>query len=156
MKKKIIRWGFMIGILILFLWNFTWYLNLSNYQKITGGYNLYRNTYSKKVNNYNYTIKPPNYFSFQGNYAISNRKDTISLIIWPDTFFNEDFRYGLMIFDVEIDYGYMFYINKDIQFLDRHQNDFSEKDIVMINKMLNKHYQEITKIMSLAESEWLN
>jgi hypothetical protein len=71
-------------------------MNLWYYKRFVNGYNFYGGTYSNKKNDYNYTIKPPNYFSFQGNFALSNRTDTLSLIIWPGLFFKEEYKYEII------------------------------------------------------------
>lgn len=72
-----------LTIIIIFgLWNIFWGINYSMYGKhISSGYELYVKTYGENINSCNSSVKKPSYMSFAGNMALSNKDDTLSIIL---------------------------------------------------------------------------
>lgn len=152
-KNSKFIYGIIIFIISAFIiWNIVWIINYNEYSKLCVGYKKYNKTMGKQIENYNCTLKCPDYLSFQGNFAIS--KDNISIIIWPDLFINETYTFGLRIFDEQLNHGYMFYVDNQLNYLDIPENKFTKKETEIINKILNKNINELKEMKSLAKEEW--
>lgn len=152
-NKSKIAFGIVFLMIASFIvWNIIWAINYSAYSKLSAGYEKYYKTMGKKIGLYNYTLKCPNYFSFHGNFAITN--DNLSIIIWPDLFIRGGYTYGLKIFDRQLNHGYMFYVDSELNYLDIPENNFSDEEIKIIIEILNKNSDELKKMCVLAKNEW--
>ncbi len=143
------------ALVAVLLMNGLWWGNRALYNKyVTDDYRPPdRSLYGKNVSGINYTVKKPGYPTFQGNFAINNG-GTISLIIWPGVFFSGEYEYGLMIYDNDIEHGYMFYVDEDLQYIDTEKNKYVEEYRVIILEFLETHVQELQEILQLVQEEW--
>lgn len=134
-----------------------WLANYLQYQKYSFGYEDYGLCLGKTTEDYQYSLKYPGFASFTGNFAISNKNDTIGIIIWPKPFLAgnfEEYKTGLRIYDNDINHGYMFYVNSHMEYLPHKKNYFSEEDEAYIRKFLKENKNEINKMYSAAKKEW--
>lgn len=150
-NKAMYRFIFLI-LAVLMTWNILWVANYNKYLKLSEGYKKYYKTMGKQIENYNCTLKCPNYFSFQGNFAISN--DNLSIIIWPDLFINGNYKFGLRIFDEKLNHGYLFYVDNQLNYLDIPENHFSDDEVKVIKEILNKNMAQLEKMNYIAKREW--
>jgi len=127
MKK---RYKWIIVILITFiLINIIWYINYSMYSPYKEGYQKFKTCYNRSNKEYEFTVKQPAYTSFTGNLAIANKRDTLSIIIWPGLFMTQPFEYGAIIYDEESQHGYMLYVDENMNYLETEKNQLSPDEI---------------------------
>lgn len=146
--KKLIH--IMISIFILL--NILWMSNYMTYSNYAKSYEKIPKIYICKKDGYTLAVKKPNYLSFTGNFAVSNKD--ISYIIWPGLFMNGKYEHGLTIYDRNIDHGYMFYVNSELNYIDIDNNKFSDSEVDIINALLEKNNETLDIMRRLAIEEW--
>lgn len=145
------------GMIIMFflIYNIIWFFNYKSYGSISDDYEKFDGMYVKEdKRKFDYTWSYPKYLSFTGNYAITNEDDTLSLIIWPKSLLKKESRFGLQIYSKVKKEGYMFYIDREMNYLYPENIDFSEKQEEEILKLMKAHETEIKDLMELADKEW--
>lgn len=145
--------GILLAAFLIF--NLIWFLNYRSYGTVSGDYERYNGMYVKEDSReFDYTWSGPDYPSFNGNYAITNADDTLSLIIWPKSLFREESWFGLQMYDDVWKEGYMFYVDRDMNYSDAENPEFSEREKEKILDWMEKRDAEIRQLKELAEAEW--
>ena len=154
-KKKLILSILLILVIAVLLWSLIWYVNYQRYNEyITVDYNKYGDCYVKKNEKEYYTVSCPAFGTLTGNYAVSNSENTITLIIWPDYIGEVSYTYGMEILNKETKFGYRFYVNEEMQYVESDVSNFSEREKKEIYKFLNGNRTEILYLFSKASKEW--
>lgn len=132
--------------------NIFWIDYNNSYKSLISGYENLEKFYMKKIDDYTLTIKPPRYLSFVGNFAISDL-DT-SLLIWPDINEKGNSKFGLIIYDEELNHGYRFYVDSDLNYIDEGNSEFDEEEVMKIKKLLSKYSNKLKQMKVIAFKEW--
>lgn len=138
-------------VLSIVVYNTVWGINYYNFKTTKEGYKKNVKTYSKKIDNYSVSYYKPEYLQFTGNYAISNYGDTLSIILWPPNIFEKDTSYGLRIYDNNEKHGYMFYVDKDLNYLPN--NILDDFDGEKAKKLLIVNNDELFRMLNVLEAE---
>lgn len=147
---------FLLIILIFAVINILWYGNYNQYKElITDNFTKVDKAYTWE-NDYNYvfTVAKPPYLRYSGNVAITNEDDTVSILIWPEKFKPGEYEIGLQLYDEKTEAGYMFVVDKKMQYRDDPANDFSESQRTEILELLKRDKQELDYMYALAKEEW--
>lgn len=152
MKKK--RIYIVVIVVIVMVINILWFLNNSMYNSYKKGFEKFKTCYNMSTDEYDFTVKKPDYLSFTGNLAIANKKDTVSIIIWPGVFMKQPFEYGVMIYDEVQQHGYMIYVDENMNFLESEKNQISPEQKADANKVLKKNKHELIKLLNQAKVLW--
>ena len=99
------------------------------------------------------TIDPPSYFSFTGNYAISDN-GSLSVIIWPKPFMIGAPKYGVSIYDNNNGIIYRFYVDKCYKYAYIPENTYTNEEIKCINSIMVGYKQTIKNMDSIIHKEW--
>ena len=153
-NKKVIK--ILVTILLIFsAYSLLWCINSMFYEKPTQEYEKFDGYYVKTdENGFSYTLSKPGYLSFTGNYAITNSDDTLSILVWPHNLFNKNDIYGIQIYNDINQHGYMFYVDKKLQYTANSLNKFSKDEINEINELLKLNAIELNKMNKIIEKEW--
>ena len=101
------------------IWNGIWYLNKKAYEAYVKDYELYYTAYGKTEDMFQYTVSFPPYPHLQGNFAIGNLEDTLSIIMWPSLFAQEIKSYGVMLVDQGV--TYQIYVDENLDYLNMYE-----------------------------------
>ena len=66
----------------------------------------------------------------------------------------EESRFGLQMYDDVWKEGYMFYVDRDMNYSDAENPEFSEREKEKILDWMEKRDAEIRQLKELAEAEW--
>ena len=88
------------------------------YNSYIKDYQKFRTCYNKAEEKYDLTVKKPSYASLTGNFAIVNKPQTLTLIIWPGIFMERPFEYGVIIYDKESKNQCMIYVDENMNYLE--------------------------------------
>lgn len=95
---------------------------------------------------YHISVKTPNYLRLTGNLAVSDKKDRLSLIIWPNIFKKDQYEYGVTILDgAELN---MIEVDKNLQPLSKYGDDIKE--------LVYKNKEELNKLLQKAKGLYEN
>ena len=128
-----------------------WGINYYNFTTSKEDYEKNIKTYSKQIDDYIISYKKPDYLQFTGNYSISDYEDTLSIILWPSTIFTKDINYGVQIYDIEENHGYMFYVDKDLNYMANNTLDPRDEEIAKVN--LKNNHDELLKMFNVLKAE---
>lgn len=157
MKRRYRRIIYLLLFLLLFIFmlaNIIWYKNYSMYNSYIKDYQKFRTCYNKAEEKYDLTVKKPSYASLTGNFAIVNKPQTLTLIIWPGIFMERPFEYGVIIYDKESKNQCMIYVDENMNYLEDKNSGYSQTQIESEKNILNKNLQEVRALYEIAKNEW--
>ena len=134
------------------IWNGLWYLNKKAYEAYVKDYELYYTAYGKTEDMFQYTVSFPPYPHLQGNFAIGNLEDTLSIIMWPSLFAQEIKSYGVMLVDQGV--TYQIYVDENLDYLEARKNKFLLEEKEIVKNLLTENKEELIKMLHLAHLEW--
>ena len=134
------------------IWNGIWYLNKKAYEAYVKDYELYYTDYGKTEDMFQYTVSFPPYPHLQGNFAIGNLEDTLSIIMWPSLFAQEIKSYGVMLVDQGV--TYQIYVDENLDYLEARKNKFLLEEKEIVKNLLTENKEELIKMLHLAHLEW--
>lgn len=133
------------------IYNIIWLVNYYQFSTPKEGYEKNVKTYSKEIDNYLISYGKPEYLQFTGNYGISNYGDTLSIILWPPRIFEKEMKYGVILYDEEEDHGYMFYVDKDLNYIADDTLEFEVEEEAKRN--LEENHEELVKMLGILKDE---
>ncbi|UAC48328.1 hypothetical protein K6959_17700 [Bacillus aquiflavi] len=98
---------------------------------------------------YYFSVKKPDYLSYTGNLAITNKTNDLSIIIWP--LLTKGYEYGLqMTSDDQTIYHII--VDSDLKYVDDKNSKFIDKTVA--NKIIKDNKTEIEAMVSKAHNIW--
>lgn len=154
MKYKKLIFGVVFTVLLILLFNMLWFLNYKRFKCLTLDYEFANGIYIKSNEKYTFSVSPPRYPKFVGNYSISYNDTSVGLIIWPSLTFGYNYEFGLIIYNEDLTQGYQVYVDQNLNY-DDISNEIYTVEQSKIIKQLMQHKRIVLEEMSkLADKEW--
>ena len=143
-KHRFKKLKIIIAIIIgsLLIWNGIWYINYKAYGRFTSGYLKSPVNYVKSGDDFTYTVDPPSYLRFTGNFAITNNKE-LSLVIWPSLFMKGKAEYGIGILDKSANLVYRFYVDESMNYIRVPEMNYTEDEELHVKNLIDKYHNDL-------------
>lgn len=140
-------------ITVLLIYHIAWFLNYNKYMGYSKGYQRLNDTYMKSEDIFTYTIAPPLYPSFVGNFGISLNDSSLGLVIWP-SFFKGESNFGIIVFEDNLVRGYQVYVDKNMKYQDEKNNvyDVNEKEKIIL--LIKGKEEYLNQMKKYSHNEW--
>ncbi len=138
--------------IIAVLYNVLWAFNYFSFKKLKGEYTKGQNVYYLNEKDYALTYKSPSYPYLDGNYAVINKDSSIRLIVWPPNLLKWEYRYIVYIHDKKSENEHIFYVDRDMNYLDT--NDTGEEQAKKIKAILHRNKEELKMLLSILEDKY--
>ena len=145
---------------VVLSYHLIWAVNYLSYQRymdaLPGNHSpvAMRKSYFSAENDVVYYVKRPDYLTLDGNLVCSTKDDSISILAWPNYLCRDIDKYGLMLQDPETQYGYMFCVDENMNFLPENYTNLTPEIAVDAEKMLNQHKSEVLALFQLMLDEF--
>lgn len=153
-SKQIVGMFLVIAVILFGGINIVWYINFDMYDKYKEGYEKFRTAYNKSNEEVDFTVKKPQYLSMKGNFAIGDKLQTVTIIIWPGIFLKEPFEYGVIIRDEISNRQYMIYVDQDMKYLDEKNSTISPEEMREEKDVLKSKSKQVEALYEMAKEEW--
>lgn len=157
MKKILIG---VVGLIVILLCvgGVSWKVNYDSYYKLTA------KNY-KKVNSQIYYKKDdktkdelevsfPHFPSYTGNIIINNPTNTVSFLYWPGFNQGKGDEFGATIYNPDDKKTWLIQLNKNSNILEKSKNQFTDKQLIVIDKLMKENILEIKRLKAEAVKEW--
>lgn len=141
---------------IIVLFHVIWIIEYRDYSVLLS--NNYANEdgcWIKKYNKeYYYSICPPHYPNFNGNYIVARYEGDLSLIIWPPSPCSSEWEFGVDIYNTKKDHGYRFYINDDCDFDTENKSGLEQNDYKDAQSIYSRFIDKVKSMKEIAKKEF--
>ncbi len=122
-------------IIIIVLYHALWAANYYSFKKLNGEYEKDDGIYYKAEGKYTISYNYPDYPLLSGNYFIVNSDSSVRLIVWPPSIINQEYKYGVYIYDFDNESEHIFFLDKDMNYIsDKNKSEADmKKDIEVFN-----------------------
>ncbi|MBA4538844.1 hypothetical protein H1Z61_17380 [Bacillus aquiflavi] len=137
--------------ILIVLYNISWFsVYFFKYHSYTKNFPITENgKYLLEKDGYYFSVKKPDYLSYTGNLAITNKTNDLSIIIWP--LLTKGYEYGLqMTSDDQTIYHII--VDSDLKYVDDKNSKFIDKTVA--NKIIKDNKTEIEAMVSKAHNIW--
>lgn len=141
---------------IVLIYHIVWFLNYTKYIEYSKDYKRLNEAYLKSDDMFVYTIAPPKYPSFIGNFSITLQDSSLGLIIWPSFFNKTSWEFGIIIFENNLAQGYQVYVDNNMKYQDEKNYVYEVIEKEKIISLIESKEEYLKQMKKYSYKEWGN